>query len=249
MTPDPISEIDLTTLLPGQIVQLFNTYRGIPITTDARLLAKQDSCLVLQVDPRQAVCLFLDSKTCLFDPATAKALDCAVLGLDITSLEATIADFHIDPCPEKRTTVRVQPEEIIEVTLTLEGCTLTAKLADVSQVGLGLFSFDTYIYCEGGFNEGAPVSASLRLPGVNDVIQCEGRIVHAFRRIDPRLHRLGIQISPDSTSLALLQQYIDQRVWELNHELQFIYESMLAARTQEAMNGDKKTSHQLRTIQ
>jgi hypothetical protein len=65
---------------------------------------------------------------------------------------------------------------------------------------------------------------------VSELIRVKGGAVHAAPRDDPHLHRLGVTISPDEATGALLQAYVEQRQEELLRELSFIYDSMLLMR-------------------
>jgi hypothetical protein len=104
------------------------------------------------------------------------------------------------------------------------------KLADVSVRGLGVYSFDTYLYGDQAIEKNTDVELELQLPVVDLPLRVSGKIMNAIPHRDPSLHRIGIRLRPDDVIKWKLQEYVAMRRDELHRELNLIYDSMLLMR-------------------
>ena len=222
----------LTSLMnEAQPLKLFNTYRGIPISYDARITDIDQGCVILNVHKYQAVCMFLDSKTYLVGLNLLNNFEAQVISLDVAKRQVVLAVFKkVGKSVDRRTAVRVQPENPIGVELWIGATRSTAKLADISINGLGIVSFGAFIYSSQAIEKNSEIQLEFHLPEVSELMRLKGKAVHAALRDDPRLHRLGIRTSPDAAALVVLQQYVERRETELLREMSFIYDSMLLMR-------------------
>lgn len=213
-------------------VNLVNYYHGLPVIHPAQVLEYREGYLRLQIEPDQAVCLFLENKTCLSIEGLPQPYAGSVLSVDIQHCQAVIADFHEagETVLERRSSNRVQPEDLVDVLLESEGCRIAGRLADISMHGVGAFAFDTYIYCTETLRHGALATVTLQLPGTDRAVQLMGKIIHISRRRDPRLQRIGIRLIQDPATTPIIQQYVNARQEELRRELNFIYQSILSTR-------------------
>ena len=100
----------LTSLMnEAQPLKLFNTYRGIPISYDARITDIDQGCVILNVHKYQAVCMFLDSKTYLVDLNLLNNYEAQVISLDVAKRQVVLAVFKkVGKSVDRRTAVRVQ---------------------------------------------------------------------------------------------------------------------------------------------
>ncbi|HNT25743.1 MAG TPA: PilZ domain-containing protein [Anaerolineales bacterium] len=215
----------------AQPIKLFNTYRGMPISYDARITAIDQGCVILNVHKYQAVCMFLDSRTSLISPNLPDIYDAQVISLDVTKRQAVLAVFKkLFKSLERRGEVRVQPENPIPVELWVGAVRSAGKLADISISGLGVVSFGTFVYTNQAIEKNATIQLEFSLPGIVEPLRVKGKAVHAALGDDPRWHRLGMEISLEDDTRTLLQNYVDQREVELLREVSFIYDSMLLMR-------------------
>ncbi len=215
----------------AQPIKLFNTYRGMPISYDARITAIDQGCVILNVHKYQAVCMFLDSRTSLISPNLPDVYDAQVISLDVAKRQAVLAVFKkLFKSLERRAEVRVQPENPIPVELWIGAVRSMGKLSDISISGLGVVSFGTFVYTNQAIEKNAAIQLKFSLPGIGAPLQVNGKAVHAALGDDPRWHRLGMEIALDDSTRAQLQNYVDQREVELLREVSFIYDSMLLMR-------------------
>ena len=221
----------------GQSVRLVNAYRGIPIVSDASISLVGQGCVAVETNELQAVSMFLEGKTLLrCQPLTGSEtapsdFRATVVGVDIVARRTTLSEFaSVENEMERRLAIRVQPEELVDVEVNFEEHRTVGKLADISVSGLGVFSFDAYIYSDLVPKRNLDVTISFALPPSKQKIQFLGKVVHIAHRGDPRLRRVGLKIAPDPAVEPLLRKYVAQRQEELLRELKFIYDSMLALR-------------------
>lgn len=213
----------------NQPVKLYNTYRGVPISYEAYILSVDPWYITTSVHEFQAVCLALDNVTHIQSDLLPEVLRSRSITVDIRAKEARLTEFVLaGQSVGKRTTVRVQPKEPIDVEIFDAGRRVPAIVADMSTNGIGVVTFAAYIYGNIVFERGAEVFANLRLPGSEELIRFQGRIAS----VNPKgkyTHRLGLTLDPSSNSEGVLKKYIAIRQEEILVELKGVYESMCAA--------------------
>lgn len=220
----------------GQSVELVNIYRGIPVSSQASIQSVDQGYVTLQVGDLQAISMFLEGKTYLHSPDLPEFYRATVIEVDVPKKLAVLSEFTTaGDSVEKRASIRVQPDEFIDVAIDFEGHHTTGKLADISINGLGVFSFDTYVYSDPLLSSTDDAAITLKLPTSDRPIQFQGKIVHITYRGDPRLRRVGLKITEEGFSHepdeeASLMQYISLRQQQFIQELKSIYDTMLIMR-------------------
>jgi hypothetical protein len=224
---DNITRIFGMLLEQGKPARLINTYRGIPINNDARLITISQGYVAFSVHEYQAVCMTLEGKTFIQSDLLPEVYQARAVAVDVLTKQAILTEFAgVGTTVGKRMAVRVQPKEPVDVEIYDGKHRLPGKLADVSTTGVGVFTFATYIYGELTFEKSENVYIDVRMPVSDVILRFEGKITSVAHQKGTFLHRLGVKLLPNpETDLALLQ-YITQRQNEILRELKAIYETM-----------------------
>jgi hypothetical protein len=209
-------------------VKLLNSYRGIPISHDARILTISQGYVAFKVHEYQAVCMTLEGRTFIQHPVLPEILQAAPVSVDVGKKEAILTEFvGVGHSIGKRMSSRVQPKEPIDVEIYDGDHRIPGKLADVSTSGVGVFTFATYIYGDLSFEKNTDVYLDLRLPSDPAVLRFQGKITSITHQKGTFLHRLGLRIFPNPAAEPALQHYLAHRQEEITRELENIYQSMV----------------------
>lgn len=227
-------------------IWLFNTYRGVPVTHTATILSIGQGYVTFGVHEHQAVCLALEGKTHLRGDLLPEAYQAQTVAVDVMSRQAVLAGFTgAGHTLGKRMAIRVQPREPADVEIYAGDRRIAGKLADISTIGLGVFTFATYIYGDLSFEKNAGVFVDVRMPVTNDILRFQGRVASVAHPKGTELRRMGIRLLPDPEAEAVLTQYVQARQDEIRRELEAIYESMLQERSRQ-MQSTRKNGRRLR---
>jgi len=211
----------------GQPVMLLNTYRGIPVSHPASVVSIHKGYVVLGVHPDQATCLSLENKTYLQSELLPEVYKAQAVAVDVVKNEAILTEFtSAGTSLGKRMTVRVQPQNPVEVTLYDGEHRVPGQLVDISSKGVGIFTVATYIYTDLCFEKGTKVYIDFRLPITDAFIRLGGKINTVAHQQGTFLHRLGLSILPNPDAEPALKQYVALRQQEILEELKQISASM-----------------------
>lgn len=231
LVTDELMKIFGTMAEQKQSVRLINTYRGIPITHDALVLDASQGYMTLQVHDHQAVCLALEGKTYIQGSTLPEVLQARFMGVDILQKQVTVTEFlGVGTSIGRRMAVRVQPKEPTDVEIYDGSRRIPGKLADISTVGVGVFTFATYIYGSLPLNKSATVFVDVRLGGSEQILRFIGKISSVVHQKGTFMHRLGIKLQPNPAIEPFLSEYVHARQDEALRELQGIYETMCRER-------------------
>ncbi len=209
-------------------LKLINSYRGLPIAYDARVITISQGYVACKVHEYQAVCMALEGKTYIQCDLLPEILQARPVAVDVLKKEAILTEFvGVGQSVGKRAAVRVQPKEPADVEIYDGEHRIPGKLADISSTGVGVFTFATYIYGDLSFTKNSDVFVDVRLPGSDQILRFEGKINSVVHQKGTFLHRLGVKILPNPTAEPVLQQYVGRRQDEVMQELRAIYESMV----------------------
>ena len=208
-------------------VQLLNVFHGVPISYEATISMISQTYLGLSVHRYQAVCIALEKYTYLQSEKLPHSIRAHSVAVDIREQEVLL-DQLIHPSDNlgNRTNLRVQPKEPIIIEIHKNGYRYIARLADLSLQGMDKFTLGIQGEHEFNLRQNQEVELSLKLPGADSqfcICGVAGR--HSFDQ-QKKLHRLKIQLSPDSSSEPVLADYISQRQAEIMQELELLYKSM-----------------------
>jgi hypothetical protein len=122
--------------------------------------------------------------------------------------------------------LRVQPKEPLQVRIYSGDVSALAMLADISQTGVGIYSFWAYINDQLDFRREDVVRLEVNLPTSEQIVRLRGKITNITRERGSVMYRVGILTFPDPTKEPVLADYISQRQAEILDELELIYQTM-----------------------
>jgi hypothetical protein len=211
----------------GRPLHLLNTYRGIPVVHDAKIIMLNQGYLALTVHPYQATCMALENKTYIQADFSQDLFLAKTVALDVAKRQAIVTEFSRAPHSiGKRLAIRVQPKEPINAEIYDGEHRIPGKLADISSTGVGVFTFATYIYGDLSFEKDADVVVDFRMPTSGSILRYQAKVTSVVHQPGTFMHRLGLQIKPNPSADTLLKQYVTLRQEEILQELQLIYDSM-----------------------
>jgi len=129
-------------------------------------------------------------------------------------LEVTLTDFvYVDGSPEKRSYMRIQPKDPIDVLIQDENRIARGQLVDMSIAAIAV-----YVVKTSTFKLNADVSINLKLPimsqNTSTEISVQGRINIVYGE-ETDFDKLVIEIDNDMYSEPLISQYISYRQAEV----------------------------------
>ena len=211
----------------NQPVRLLNTYRGVPVAHEARVISTHKGYVVLDVHPEQATCLSLENKTYVQAELLPEVYQAQVVAVDVAKKQSVLTEFTgAGNALGKRMTVRVQPQAPVEVELNDGEHRVSGQLVDISATGVGIFTVAAYIYSDLSFEKGMTVFIDFCLPIAQDFIRLNGKINGIAHQQGTFLHRLGLSILPDPDAEPNLKRYVTLRQQEILDELKRVTASM-----------------------
>jgi hypothetical protein len=214
----------------GLPIRLYNTYRGLPISFEARLLDVSLWYATALVHEFHAVCLSLEGYTYIESDRLPEVLRARSLSLDIQTREVRLSEFvGVGHTVGKRSNVRVQPHEPTDVEIYDVTRRVPGILADVSPDGIGVVTFAAHIYGQMPLTKGSDVDVDLRMPGSQEMLSFAARVA-AIQSKGKYTHRLGLKLAPDEPAAAILSSYVAQRQEIIMVELNGVYNSMRQAK-------------------
>lgn len=154
-------------------LRLVNVYKGVPIASEAVLVALDKETVTVEVDRYQLVCLYHDRQTFLQSLPLPEILRAQVMSLDTKQLRAVLG--HLQVMRSRvgdRMNVRVHPKDLIEGEVLAKDVIehFVAELADISIDGLGIY-IQRAAYSSRLLPVGANVVVHLRLPGNYQLVE------------------------------------------------------------------------------
>ena len=209
-------------------LRLINTYRGVSVISEAKIMLISQGYITVKVSQPQAVCMTLEGRTFIQAEEVSETVSGQVVTVDILQSEAVLTDFkHVGHSIGKRMSGRVQPKEPTEVRISYNDQMITGIIADISAAGIGVFTFTTYIYGKLPVTENTEVGISVTLPGSEVPIQFQGIVSSTIQQEGSFLYRLGIKLIPDQAAKDALLQYITCSRAEIEDEIIEIYKVMV----------------------
>jgi hypothetical protein len=209
-------------------VKLINNYKGVPIHYEAVILEVTENEASFKVHPYQCVGLKLDQQTFIQSEGIEYSVRANLKSLDIIGKIAVLEDFLYAPDTiGSRAAIRVQPENPVDVVIHSRNRKIPGKLADISLVGMGIYSFSAYIDNPAFVNRGVSVSVVLALHEVNgfEDVTLKGTIQNIAR--ERNVYRLGIRTNPVDSTRQIINEYIDSRKQIVLREIEDAYQQVL----------------------
>jgi hypothetical protein len=208
-------------------VRLINDHRGIPVTYMASIEGFKEFSVIFKVNKYQCVCLELERFTYLQSPSLPSILKAKVADLDIVNTLVSLKNF--EPASDtigRRTVIRVQPKDPVDVVILYQGQKIRGSLVDVSSSGIGIYMVSAYIYNPGLLRKNERIQLTIRLPnekgGITD-IRIPGTILYVNR--EKGSFRLGISTNPEPHAQTTISQFITQTQAEIMRELKTLYDT------------------------
>jgi len=212
-----------------QPIEVLNFYKGLPVTSNAKMKSLEGEIAVLKVEPPHSVCLEWEDTTWLLVGEPQGAVSCSVLSFNILEGIARLGEWDLpDSRFGNRMNVRLEPDEPLEMDLEGPEGTITARLHDVSLTGVGM-QLPAEIR-EKTFQKYDRVKFTLRLP--TGSMRLSGQI----KTITPleEDERLGIVFTETITQRGIIPSYLSCRriaiLQELASRYDMAYEAQVAAR-------------------
>ncbi len=207
-------------------VKLYNTYRGLPLNTDADILELAEGSITTSIFGYQAVSMALQGQTHLYSPRLPETLKATVIEVDFKKKKALLSDFSsAGDILGKRKLVRVEPSDGLEVQIYDGKQRIGGKISDISSEGMCIITFFAYIYGL-KFQADKKVYIDFKPPYLDRAIRAIGIIAYMTSQEGSYHHRLGLKITPGPEIKPLLDDYIVRRQIELMGEMEQKYISM-----------------------
>jgi hypothetical protein len=209
-----------------KLMTLYNTYRGLPFSYDADILAVKKGSVVTRVHQDQAVSMALEGRTHLYSSALPEVIRANVVGVDFKKKVATLNEFiGVGDAVGKRTRVRVQPDESLDAEIYDGRRRIRGRIADISDSGMCIFSFAADMYGL-SLRLGWEVNVDFTPPSMDTIVRFMGVITNINYHDGSYLHRLGLKIFPNPEIKPLLEEYIIKQQQVIMHEMELTYHSM-----------------------
>lgn len=211
----------------GQSIELINNYRGISVVNPANVKQVREGYVSVGVHPHQAVCMSFETHTLVRSSSFPQVLRARAVAIDVCENEAVLAEFlEAGTNVGRRNSARVQASRPLDADIYHNFQRIPCKLADISATGIGLFAIETYIHSSLDFTLGGEVVVDVLLPPSDTTLRFQGKIVSMADTGGHYLRRIGLEIFPDERSKPILESYVENRMKELQSELDRVYTAM-----------------------
>jgi hypothetical protein len=207
-------------------VTMYNTFRGLPFSYDADILAVEEGNVATRVDKHQAVSMALEGRTHLHASTLPQVIRASVVEVDFRKKQAILSVFSsVGDAIGKRTKVRVQPSESLDAEIYDGRRWIRGKIADLSANGMCVFTYSAFMYGL-SFGIDREVYVDFRPPSVDAIVRFYGVITNINDQEGAYLHRLGLKIFPNPAIEPLLDEYITKQQQVILAEMELTYQRM-----------------------
>jgi hypothetical protein len=196
---------------------LMNMFKGIPLVYKATLLNIDNDLVQFEVEPPSSVCLNWDSHTTILDDRNTNAIRSRVVAFDVIKGIVQLDDLaYFDRGMSHRTSVRVEPDEVIPATITRGEESVTGEVIDVSLTGFGI-RVPTTSKVHLQLNDHVRVSLKM----MDLLVGPRGSIVNIRKEND--FNRLAFRFAEDVTIPVAIARYVIHRRAEIHREIRNAY--------------------------
>ncbi len=230
--PEPLSGEDIMRRLWNNFqaqepVILLNMFRGVPVSHEATLAIISQKYAALNVDGLQATCIFLEKRAFLQSDFLPDVVQAHPVSVDVAHGEVILTRFSPTGINfARRMSLRVQPKESVRVQIRTRRATVMGSMADLSEKGMGIYTFGAYVNEQMAFSRNEVVSLELVLPLVERELDLRGRVINVSRERITLLNRCGIEIAVDPETESVIQEFIVQRKKQIYQELEAVYQNI-----------------------
>jgi len=206
---------------------LLNTYRGVPVVTTARITNLSSGYVAVNVHEYQAVCMSMEGTTHVQSDHLNHAYQAEAVAVDVLKKQAILTDFvPVEEGIGRRVSVRVRPENPMDVEISGEDFRINGKVADISTSGVGIYTLAAYVNGEMPIGQSDSVYVDVILPNNSRALRLPGEVTNLVYHEGNIIQRIGVRIDAESDQLADLQDYVSVREDEILRELKLIYETI-----------------------
>lgn len=196
-----------------------NLYKGVPISSEATIVAIEGESVSFKVDALQAIAIKLDNHAFIVkNNYFSKHMKADVLSYNFQTNTVTLSNFiYLLNMPAlQRESIRVHPDIVATVHLHQFNTVQTSgRLYDLSMNGLGVVSNEN-----NGIFVGAHVMIEFELNGMSNdrKIELQGEVINIIEYNNS--YRYCMRIFPDRIMSQKILDYITKREKEILEELQ-----------------------------
>ena len=203
----------------GEEVELFNVYKGLHIRSTVPIIGVKRDGVLLEVGPTQLGAIAIDRYTLLKHPGLGHGVYGEVKVIEPDSRRIKLWRFkRAEGKEEKRSSVRVKPKDIVEVSVKNEkGVDLLGYMLDISIDHMNVFIPKEEL----PFGEGESLRLSFRLEDCRNRESMEVRTEGIVRtvRIMPRGHSVVFYLNTTPQEETKLSVYITCRQKEIVRDI------------------------------
>jgi hypothetical protein len=195
-------------------VQLINICEGLLLRYNSSISHRSKDKVIFNIHKFQAVVMEDTKQTFVKSEIFPKMIKASVVTVNLKELKATLTDFvYVDGSPEKRSYMRIQPKDPIDVLIQDEERIIRGQLVDISIAAIAV-----YVEKKRIFKRNANVRICLKLPKISQNTSTEtnvkGRINIVYGE-ETNFDKLVIEIDNDLYSEPVISQYISYRQAEI----------------------------------
>lgn len=198
-----------------------NNYFGVPIQHPGVIREVQGNTIILSIHPHQIAAAWTEKKIFLQHSQLPMVLKSVPDSFDFSNRLITLSSYSAaGPSFGKRQSLRVQPKDPIQAIVAQEGIRMTATLADLSAVGVGVYTFAALLHDQVEFRKDDPITVGFTLPTYPHQLVIDGFITNALKMRGNFIRRIGIRVEPQGEAAGALSEYIAARQSEIILQLQ-----------------------------
>jgi hypothetical protein len=195
-------------------VKLINICEGLLLRYNSSISHRSKDKVIFNIHKFQAVVMEDTKQTFVKSEIFPKMIKANVGTVNLKELKATLTDFvYVDGSPEKRSYMRIQPKDPIDVLIQDEERIIRGQLVDISIAAIAV-----YVEKKRIFKRNANVRICLKLPKISQNTSTEtnvkGRINIVYGE-ETNFDKLVIEIDNDLYSEPVISQYISYRQAEI----------------------------------
>ena len=211
--PETIQQRLAAAFRAGRPLDLLSSFRGVPVRYQAAIQQIEPDAVIIQVAPREALCLDIEHEVVVLGEGGDEALRAAVSEVQMELARAKLTDLrYADRRLSNRLMVRVEPKAPMAVRLELAGQAVAGQVVDLSMGGLAV---QVASLPELPFKPGVTVPLAFDLP--SGPVELVGLVRSVRPEADGR--RLGIAF-PQDAHVSAIVGYVLQRRVEILDELE-----------------------------
>lgn len=196
-------------------IELLNFYKSCPVSINATIMDVDPGGMVkVKVFPPGSVCLYQNKTTVLLSKTLTEVIRAKINRFDIVDGIVFLNDFsYLSDWTGQRMVVRVQPDQIIELSMQSDNREIQGMVADISLTGIGVLVENPDLA------DNEIVQVDLALPTGKTILQ--GMVVETIPQ--EGMYRLGIKFLSNSRDISFLLKYITSRRLEILDEIAQLY--------------------------